>query len=207
MNDERTAQRAALLAQASAIAKALAAKVTNESDPEHWTPSAIVTLSDGTALDVAPAYQEKGKLRICVSLPAYTERDGSKRHQSVNDLLTYEEKNHAATPCPVTDIKVSAEKTPERIAADITRRLIPGATLLTLRARERKATAEAFGKGVNQTLAMITKATRASARGTTVHADGLSLEVSSPDSVRLGSFYVKPETAVEIWKLVKRDNK
>lgn len=182
----------------AAIAKALGGTVTRAPDPDdnYWNAK----LTTGAALPLWMSYRShEKKITVSLDLPPINDRDGGPRHQSWSDVITYEEQKGAA---PTYEIGVSFERGADAIARDITRRLIPGATILYTRALARKATAEEHARGTAATIANLSKQLNTEPRGVRLYCGGCTLEVSGPDSVRFDHLYVTAELAAKIAALV-----
>lgn len=199
MNEENNAKQLAALV--AAIAKAMGATVTRAPDAERYW-SAKVRTADG--VDLWLSRNMEGRLRAAVDLPAIKGTDGMDRQQSVRDVLSYTDLK--AADCPVTDITVSMERAPEVIAKDITRRLVPGASLVYAKALERKRTSEEYARGINDTLARLGKAWKCEARhGTNLYPGSVTVNVTGPDRVSIERVYCTAETALAIVKLLHAD--
>jgi hypothetical protein len=197
MNEE-TKKLAGLVA---AIAKAMGATVTRAPDAERYW-SAKVRTADG--VDLWLSKSQDNRLRAAVDLPAIKDRDGNDRQQSVRDVLSYAEQK--AAECPVTDITVSMDRAPEAIARDITRRLVPGASLVYAKALERKRTSEEYARGTNATLAKLAKAFKTEPRhGTNLYPGSVTVNVTGPESVSIERVYCSPDTAIAIVRLLQAD--
>jgi hypothetical protein len=198
MNEEAQKKGREYIALVRAIAKALGGKVTKEPDVDSYYYWANVTTAEGLPLSLHYRIHEK-KITVSVNLPPIKGRE-SERHQSVRDVLTYEE--NKSPDAPVHEIGVSAEKGAEKIAADITRRLVPGATIIYKRACERRDTSEKYERDTQATIALLAKRLKVEPRGVRLYCGGCTLEVSGPDSVRFDHLYVTAETGAKIAALV-----
>lgn len=197
MNETRAQELNVL---AAAVAKILGGSVTRESDGDNWWNVKIVT---GAGLPLHVTHSDK-RLTVSVDLPGIRDRKGYTNAQSRRDLLTYEERKGAE---PVTEISVSAERSAEVIARDITRRLIPGATELYRRACERRDCAEAHERGTAETLATLAKRLGVETRKDSdcLYPGGIDLHVSGPNSIRVEHLSVSVDVAVRLVEMIRAE--
>jgi len=180
---------------AAEIARALGGAVTRRNEPTNRLFAEFTTAA-GLPLDVAPAWNDTSKWRASVVMP----RNGdSACRYSARDMYARSE------PTPDTEIGVSAAKGAAKIAADITRRLIPGATDAYKRACERRDADDAYRAGKAATIARLCKALKSESRGDMVYAGACSFQVSGPESIQIDRMYVTPDTALKIHALLKAD--
>jgi hypothetical protein len=199
MNEERKAEGRKFVALIRAIAKALGGEVTKEPDGDdsHWFYCQLTT---GAGLPLSLHYRaHEKKITVSVSLPSIKGRD-SASHQSPREVITHEEQKTGTAP--VYEIGVSPDKTAERIAWDITRRLIPGATILYTRACDRRDQCEKYARDTEATIAQLAKTLNVEPRGVRLYCGGCTLEVSGPDSVRFDHLYVSASLGAKIAALV-----
>ncbi|HZO54918.1 MAG TPA: hypothetical protein VFB63_19580 [Bryobacteraceae bacterium] len=182
-------------ALAADIAKALGGAVTRRNDTGN-PPFADFGTRDALPLNVATVWNDASKLRISVVMPR---KEDSACRYSVRDMYARNEVT------PDTEIGVSAAKGAERIAADIKRRLIPGATDAHRRAVERRNADNAYRAAKAATVARLCKALKCEARGEMVYAGACSFQVSGPESIQIDRLYVTPDTALKIHALLKAD--
>jgi hypothetical protein len=205
MNDQ--AQQLAALA--AAIARALGATLLpprKGCDPDQWRR---IDTAEGPQLSLHFSTFPKRRLVTGINLPNYTDRAGESRQQTTRDVEWNAKRLLGeGAPFPETSITADAERDPEKLAADIRRRLLPGAIVLHRAALERKAQLEEHGAGTNATVARLCKELKQRTGERkhdreTLYFDACRLQVSSPDSVRFESFYVDTDTAIAIYKLIE----
>jgi hypothetical protein len=179
---------------AKGVSKALGAAHDIKPDSDHY---ARVALPDGVNLGLYMGYGKGARLEVSVSLP---QCEG--RAQCARDLMTYEEQKGAGLTRSIT---VNPDRDPAKIAADITRRLLPDARTLTARAVERAANAKKYTDGRIATRDILAKRLRVSVRGSDrmdLYAGGITLNINGPDSVRIEGLYVSGDLAARIVELV-----
>ena len=205
MNDQ--AQQLAALA--AAIARALGATLLpmrKERDHDQWRR---IATPEGPELSLHFSTYPKRRLVTGINLPNYTDRAGETRQQTARDVEWNAKRLLGeGVAFPETSITADPERDADKLAADIRRRLLPGAVILHRAALERKEQLEAHAAGVNATMQRLCKELkqRTEARHhdrDTLFFDACRLQVSSPDSVRFDQFYVDTDTAIAIYKLIE----
>lgn len=82
-------------------------------------------------------------------------------------------------------ITVAENKTPDRIAADITRRLLPAYVALLITVLDKKAKAEEFEAGRQRLAAEVAIIVGGKVKEQMVYSKGWDLQVAGPDSIRI----------------------
>lgn len=146
------------------------------------------------------SYASKNRIRVSGGWPSYKRPDGSTQQTSPRDLWNPQE----GSP----EITVSMEKSPDKIASDILRRLMPDYVRIHARL---KAHADEQGDHARKTLEAAQALVKdfggtAKAEGSSVRVwiPGVSVSMSGPDSVRFEYFNVEPKAAREIIAILKR---
>ena len=187
---------------AAAIARALGGKVTRRNDPGDCKYAEFIT-AQGLPLNVAPAaYNAPDKIRVSVVMPRKGDTAG---RYLARDLYSRGEVQ------PDTEICVSVAKSPERIAADITRRLIPGASEAHARAVAEARTAEDYKQGTAETLLLLAARLgvlldERDKRDNSMRCGPAHLYVQGPNAVKIDTLYLTAERAARVIDLLRESD-
>jgi hypothetical protein len=201
-------ERPDLRALAGAIARALGATLQplrKGYDADQWQR---IATAEGPELSLHFSTFPKLRLVTGINFPSYKNRNGEMERQTARDIEWNAKRLLGeGVPFPETSITADPARPVDKLAADIRRRLLPGAIVLHRAALERKAQLEEHGAGVTATIARLCKELKQHTGERihdreTLYFDACRLQVSSPDSVRFESFYVDTDTAIAIYKLI-----
>jgi hypothetical protein len=186
------------------LAAALGGTVSQPPTAENHWYATITTPGMPLALDLRG---KDGRIGLSPVWPHYRDERGNKQWIHARDVLDYEQRKSP----PVTDISVAISRGAAAIAKDIQRRLFPSALPVYTAAVKRCRDNEAHRDGVATTTRRLAKALGVEVRDNgaraALYVDGMALAVSSADSVRFDHFYVDPDTAIQIAKLVRAAKK
>lgn len=186
MNDKRDIEPIA-----RAICAALGATLDHDKGND-WYARAV--MPDGVTIGLHLGYGNGGRLEASAYLPGRI---------TSRDVIDYAEDKAGKF---TTKISCDPKRDAAAIARDITRRLLPDARTLTVRAIERQRKTEEFEAGKALTLATLAQRLGCEVRRESqLYAGSVSLEVSGPDSVRIERIYCNAETAARIVELLRAE--
>jgi hypothetical protein len=187
------------------IAAALGGAVSQPPTADNYWYATLATPDMPIALDLRG---KDGRVGVSPVWPSYRDERGNKQWMHSRDVLDYEQRKNP----PVTDISVAISRGAATIARDITRRLFPSALPVYQAALKRCRDNETHAEGVAATTRRLGKALGVEVRDNGARAalyvdGGLTLSISSPDSVRFDHFYCDPDTALRVVALVRAAKK
>ena len=179
----------------AAIAANLGGAVTRRNDPGNPCFADFRT-GEGLPLNVAGVWNDPAKLRVSVILAR--KGDTACRYLA-RDLYGRNEVT------PDTEIGVSAAKGAEKIAADIRRRLIPGATEAAARANKLAQEAQEYKSGTAVTLLYLSKRLGVEPwrDQNRLRCGPADMEITGPDSVILDRLSLTAEHAAQVIDLLR----
>jgi hypothetical protein len=187
------------------IAAALGGTVSKPPTADNYWYAELTTPDMPVSLDLRG---KDGRIGASPVWPRYRDERGNRQGIYARDVLDYEQRKAP----PVTDISVAISRGAAAIAKDIQRRLFPSALPVYTAAVKRCQQNEEHADGKAATTRRLGKALGVEVRDNGARAalyvdGGITLSVSSADSVRFEHMYVDPDTAIQIVRLVQAAKK